>query len=1343
MSKRKPIVLLFCLSLFIWGNAQISKTVHVTTPGTLSTLLTQTELNTITDLTVTGNVDARDFKTIKYAAILSKLDVSDVNIGAYTGREGPQEYADQTSFTVYPANEFPAYSFYLFSWTATGKKTLTSIKLPNSITSIGINAFSDCMNLTENLIIPPKVTKIENGAFFGCKSLTGSLIIPNLVKSVGDYAFSGCSGFNGTFSLPDSIISIGTNAFNNCSSFTGSLNIPTSVTILKSGAFGGCKGFNGNLSIPNSITVIESQVFSGCSGFSGSLIIPEKISTINDDAFNNCKGFNGNLLLSDSLMKISDGAFRGCSGFTGSLIIPSKVTEIGYTAFMNCTGFNGTLTLPDGLRGIRNYAFEGCTGFTGSLTIPALVYMWDRAFYNCSGFNGTLTILSKESIPEKAFYGCSGFTGSLNILASHVGNYAFYGCKGFNGTLTFKPLIMGIGEYAFYGCSGFKGSLHIPDFGTFAESIGSYAFYGCSGFDGNLLLSSSICVIAKYAFYGCSGFKGSLIIPRNANIIFENVYENYQIGDFAFAGCTGFDGLLSIPDEKRVMIGKNAFSDCNGLTSLFLPYGVSTIGDNAFDNCSSLRGDLIIPSSVTAIGANCFKNCTNFTNELSIPASVTSIDSNAFMSCNFTKINAYSNTPENIILYSGVFSGINKTTCQLRVPKTKRTLYAVAYQWKDFSNIVEGVPVNLSTGRLKSRYSANPTGNGHITNLDTNDPTQCGVVWSTNPNPMIGTSAKSDKGIITSIGPFTYNLTNLSSNTKYYFKTYATNSMGTSYGEEITFTTPLPIMSAPSVSNLSGFKTVRGIGSAIQTFTISGNELADNITINAPTGFEVRQFGYNNFASSISITNTTGVISNRTIEVRLSASSPISGIISGDIICTSTWAESKKVNVIGEIIVKQLTITPPIVVTSKMIDGNSSAVITQLGTLQGVDATDIGSVIVNATANYDDANVGTNKTITVVYTLIGSAKNKYIAPENFVITNAKIYNSIPLQISNNPTVVTNKMHDGNTTATISNIGTLQGVEAADIGKVTVSASANYDNANVGINKTITVVYSLAGSAKSKYVAPENFVITNAKISDFITLNTLNNPDSVCEGDIIDLNYSIKTGTPTQYKITFNSEAISAGLQNVSYVNIPTDDITGALTILSSKNAKGGTYSGILKMKNELNSESPDYPFTFTINVTENRIVMKFDDIILFNNADKRFVAYQWLMNGVEIPGATKQFFQSPVGLIGMYSVKLTTANGKTVYTCPKMLSVFSAQAQVRATPNPVKANEPCKIEFSGFTDEQLKKANLAVYNMQGVCIYKSNAVQSITELHLPVNGVYIGKVTGAGDDYVFKIMVTK
>ena len=113
---------------------------------------------------------------------------------------------------------------------------MTSVTIPNSVTSIGGVAFYGCSGLT-SVTIPNSVTSIGNSAFSGCSSLT-SITIPNSVTSIGRYAFSDCSGLT-SITIPNSVTFIGIATFAGCSSLT-SIIIPNSVTSIGNYAFASC-----------------------------------------------------------------------------------------------------------------------------------------------------------------------------------------------------------------------------------------------------------------------------------------------------------------------------------------------------------------------------------------------------------------------------------------------------------------------------------------------------------------------------------------------------------------------------------------------------------------------------------------------------------------------------------------------------------------------------------------------------------------------------------------------------------------------------------------------------------------------------------------------------------------------------------------------------------------------------------------------------------------------------------------------------------------------------------------------------------------------------------------------
>jgi len=127
----------------------------------------------------------------------------------------------------------------------------TVVVIPSSVTSIGENAFSGCIGLTE-ITIPNSVIYIGERAFQGCSGLT-EITIPSSVTSIGAAAFKNCSGLT-EITILNGMTSIGESAFQGCSGLT-EITIPNSVTSIGESAFSGCKHLH-MLTIENSQTNI-------------------------------------------------------------------------------------------------------------------------------------------------------------------------------------------------------------------------------------------------------------------------------------------------------------------------------------------------------------------------------------------------------------------------------------------------------------------------------------------------------------------------------------------------------------------------------------------------------------------------------------------------------------------------------------------------------------------------------------------------------------------------------------------------------------------------------------------------------------------------------------------------------------------------------------------------------------------------------------------------------------------------------------------------------------------------------------------------------------------------------
>ena len=166
---------------------------------------------------------------------------------------------------------------------------LTSITIPNSVTSIDVSAFYYCSGLT-SINIPDSVTSIGNSVFRGCTGLT-SITIPNSVTSIGDRVFYSCTRLT-SIVIPDSVTSIGSEVFVACSGLT-SVVIPDSVTSIGNSAFSGCSGL-ASINIPDSVTSIGSKAFEACSGLTAITSYAVTAPTIASNTFINVK-YDGTL----------------------------------------------------------------------------------------------------------------------------------------------------------------------------------------------------------------------------------------------------------------------------------------------------------------------------------------------------------------------------------------------------------------------------------------------------------------------------------------------------------------------------------------------------------------------------------------------------------------------------------------------------------------------------------------------------------------------------------------------------------------------------------------------------------------------------------------------------------------------------------------------------------------------------------------------------------------------------------------------------------------------------------------------------------------------------------------
>lgn len=424
---------------------------------------------------------------------------------------------------------------------------ITEVFIPNSVESIGENAFYNINNIiySENWY---NDVMHRQGSPWGAKAvdayIEGDLYYYDSSKEL----LLGCSAeATGTVTIPDTVEEVGENCFGGCNNIT-SINFSSPVYFADT-AVSGCDNLQTVIAPDNTDSfgvVYTKPLNSGIS--TASSIYSDKISFEYDTGILLCnKSASGEYSVPSEITHICESAFANCRNVTVKIPEEVNLKSIGTKAFFNTANYNNPLNWINNVLIIDHYVIVSKNVFSGIFNLADNI----------------------KGIADKAFERCSSLTGfsfGTNSNLRFLGSRAFSGCSSEIKTSIHLPATLKyVGEDLFDSDSETTETLYIDSvLASVSPDVESFT------------IKDGTTKIAAGAFSGCTKLT-EIVIPDAVRIIEKNTFK----------GCIGLKSVTL--NENITEIGDSAFADCMSLEEINIPAGVKEIGHLAFYGCVGMK----------------------------------------------------------------------------------------------------------------------------------------------------------------------------------------------------------------------------------------------------------------------------------------------------------------------------------------------------------------------------------------------------------------------------------------------------------------------------------------------------------------------------------------------------------------------------------------------------------------------------------------------------------------------------------------------------------------------------------------------------------------------------------